>query len=354
MGSLYRYSALITKLRAKQSRLLSEGQLIALASCGSLPELFRELGQFPRYASVFQDENPESISRDALERKLMTHQFQDFSSLYLFADREQRAFFKLEILRYESFLLKRFLRSLFGGIQNFDSRSFDSFFKKHGGIDFSALSSANSIAEAAVLLQKSRYAPLFQQLAARDQVSLYDCELALDLYSFELLRKQAEKTLKREEKKVFLALLEQTISLLNFQWIRRAKKYYNMEPSKISALLIPAKGLRQQAEISAWLEADSEEDYISFLRRGPWKPFFPRHAPETLEIEPIIQSMLTYYETTLAKQTPYSCAPIIAYLHAQELEVQRLISITEAIRYGLSAERILTAILQLKDRRTFA
>lgn len=330
MGSLYRYSALITKLRAKKSRLLSDEDFSSLASSVSLPDFFRALKQFPRYASILENERPENLRRDDLERKLIAYQFKEFSSLYLFADREQRGFFKLEILRYEALLLKRFLRTLFGHVKNFDPKPFGPFFEKHGKIDFSALSHANHLTEAHALLRQSAYGPLFESLSLRTSLTLYDCEHALDLYCFELLRTQAERLLKGKDKKTVLSGLEDKISILNSQWIRRANKYYEMDDASLRALLIPAKTKKQQREIEALLSRNPEE------------------------IKLVPQLILSAHEIRAAKKEPYSFAPLIAYLHAQELETKRIISIMEAIRYGLSAERIKEIVLPPKDRRTLA
>ena len=61
-----------------------------------------------------------------------------------------------------------------------------------------------------------------------------------------------------------------------------------------------------------------------------------------------------YITTKNKKNNPYSLATLSYYLYFRELEISRVIEIIESIRYSLSSEDIITKILKLKARRSFA
>lgn len=69
--------------------------------------------------------------------------------------------------------------------------------------------------------------------------TLFDYDLALNLYYFTTMWKKRKKILKHKELEIFTRDAGAKIDLLNLQWIYRAKKYYNMLPPDISTLLIP-------------------------------------------------------------------------------------------------------------------
>ena len=65
-------------------------------------------------------------------------------------------------------------------------------------------------------------------------------------------------------------------------------------------------------------------------------------------------SSLEYLYTQNKKKDPYSLATLSYYLYARELEISRVTKIIESIRYALPAEDIITTILKLETRRSFA
>ena len=72
-----------------------------------------------------------------------------------------------------------------------------------------------------------------------DNVTLYDYNLALDLYYYTSTWKEQKKILKKSDLELFMRDRGSKIDLLNIQWIYRAKKYYNMKPADSYLMLIP-------------------------------------------------------------------------------------------------------------------
>ena len=79
----------------------------------------------------------------------------------------------------------------------------------------------------------------FEENKDTDKVTLYDYNLALDLYYYTSTWKEQKKILKKSDLELFMRDRGSKIDLLNIQWIYRAKKYYNMKPADIYLMLIP-------------------------------------------------------------------------------------------------------------------
>ena len=79
-----------------------------------------------------------------------------------------------------------------------------------------------------------------------------------------------------------------------------------------------------------------------------WKPGSSKTNPDLKRFS------LEYLYTKNKKKDPYSLATLSYYLYARELEISRVTKIIESIRYSLPAEDIVTTILKLETRRSFA
>ena len=88
-------------------------------------------------------------------------------------------------------------------------------------------------------LKGTEYYDPLKKLQDAQKVTLYDYDLALELYFFTTLWKARKKMLKKEDLELYERDCGSQIDLLNMQWILRAKKYYNMKPADIYLLIIP-------------------------------------------------------------------------------------------------------------------
>lgn len=354
MGNLYRYSAISTKLRAMRRQLIPDSAFRELAHCGTVPDIIRSLEEYPQYQEIFLSVDPETLHRDELERLLLTDQYADFLRLYRFADGAQRKCLDLELMRFETVLLKRCLRCLFGQLPALDLSHFHDFFLKHGNIDFSRVTAAKSFDEFTEALHGSRYAAAFQALSGNTKVQLLDCETALDIWHFRTVWHIAQQGLSKEDAAFFCQMKGAQIDLLNLQWIRRAKLYYHMTAEQIRPLLIPLRGRLRRGELEHFLSTDTEAAFLSALHDSAYRRDAAALSSDIPDMEVLCNTVLDHLCRLAIKKEPYSCAVIFEYLRAREEEIKRIISVTEAVRYGLSPEETVSDILKLDHRRSFA
>ena len=148
MGSLLSYSGLTTKIRAMQSRLLTDDQYRELAELKSVPQTVTYLKQQPAYEAILDSLSEEALHRGKIEQLLVNSIYRDFTKIYQFSNMEQRKFLNLYFGRYEVSIMKECLNKIFDHRDvNLDLSLFKPFFDKHSQLDINLLTASRSIEE---------------------------------------------------------------------------------------------------------------------------------------------------------------------------------------------------------------
>ena len=343
MGTLLSYSGLSTKIRAMQSKLMSEKQYQEIAQLDSVIQIVAYLKRQPGFSDLWADLDENSLHRGDVE-KLLTHTIhQNFAKLYRFANPEQRRFMALYFKRYELSVLKDCLRKVFDeGKAQLDLSLFQDFFDRHSKMNLEKLTSSSTVEELVNNLQGSEYYHPLKKLGTDYQPRIFDYGMALDQYYFANIWSVKEKLFKRRDLEEITKAYGNKFDMLNLQWIFRSKKYYHMGPADIYALLIPVHYRLSKNDIASLVEASDEEEFRKILDTTYYKKRFPELAPENLE-EIYTLNLKTILETE-ARKYPHSVIMIYSYLYHKEHEVDRLTTAVECVRYGLSTAEILDYI----------
>lgn len=343
MGSLLSYSGLSTKIRAMQSKLMSEQQYKEIAQLGSVIQIVAYLKKQPGFSDLWADLDENSLHRGDVEKLLVHTIHQNFTKLYRFANPEQRRFMALYFKRYEISVLKDCLRKVFDeGKAQLDLSLFQDFFGRHSKMDLEKLTSSSTVEELVNNLQGSEYYHPLKKLGTDYQPRIFDYGMALDQYYFANIWSVKEKLFKRRDLEEITKAYGNKFDMLNLQWIFRSKKYYHMDPADIYALLIPVHYRLSKNDIASLVEAPDEAEFRKILDTTYYKKRFPELSPENLE-ELYTLNLKTILETE-ARKYPHSVIMIYSYLYHKEHEVDRLTTAVECVRYGLSTAEILDYI----------
>ena len=95
MGSVLSYSGLSTKIRAMQSRLVTDEQLEEIVQLPNVPQVTAYLKRTPEYQNIWSGLDENDLHRGQIEKLLKKSIFLNFSRLYHFANQEQRTFLSL-------------------------------------------------------------------------------------------------------------------------------------------------------------------------------------------------------------------------------------------------------------------
>ena len=337
MGNLLSYSGIATKLRAMQHALLTDDDFRELTEVTSVPLAVTYLRQKPSYVEVLAPLDDHNLHRGEIEKRLMNSVYRDFGRIYRFANLEQRDFLDLYFKRYEILIIKNCLNKILDhrGI-DMDISLFKTFFDHHSKLDIGLLADSQTPEDFINNLKGTEYYKPLSQMTNNPNPTLFDYEIALDLYYFGLLWKQKDKFLSKNDLALVTNTFGNQIDLLNLQWIYRSRKFYKISHPAIYALIIPVTYRLKKSDITALVEAEDDDAFRGALARTYYGLQYPELAPDTLEaMYSFIMRKILRRET---KQNPYSVATLYRYLHAKEHEINRIIIALECIRYGIDSD----------------
>ena len=344
MKGLMSYSGLTTKIRAMQSRLLKDENFREIVELPNVPAAVTYLKQQPSYAPILNTAGDAELHRGDIEKVLRQSVYHDFAKLYSFANLKQRQFLSMYFMRYEIYFLKVCLTNIFDHRNvPLDLSAFEAFFTKHSRLNFQLLTASRTPEEFRANLKGSIYYEPLAAIEAMDHPTLFDYEMTLDLFYFQLLWKKREKIVGKGETKGLTRILGSKFDMLNIQWIYRCKRYYHMDSAAIYALLIPVNYQMNSRKIQEMVEADSLETLDGLIR----KSYYGRHYQEFTEktLESLYAEIMKHILSTESRQHPYSVTTIYSYLYHKEHEVDRIIIALECVRYRIAPDEAMKRVV---------
>ena len=339
---LLAYSGITTKVRAMESRLLKPEQFQELAEQEDVRSAADYLKEQPAYAEVFEGLDDTKLHRGYMEQILTQSEYRDFTRLYRFSGVKQRRFLDLYFKHYEVEVIKKLLRHVLGGREGKpDLSMFQDFFEKHSDLNLELLCRAKNFSEFTEALEGTVYGELLKQMQENGQPGLFDCELKLDLFYFRSLWKLRSKILSKEEQKILDACFGSRLDLLNIQWICRARNFYRLSPAEIYALLIPVHYRLRADKVKQLVEAEDEAKFYEVLKETPYGRQEELQTGRTPDIQLLSNQMLNRIYGKTGHRYPHSPAVLDSYLYRKELEMRKIITALEGIRYGLPAAEIM-------------
>lgn len=339
---LLAYSGITTKVRAMESRLLKPEQFRELAEQEDVRSAADYLKEQPAYAEVFDGLDDTKLHRGYIEQILTQSEYRDFTRLYRFSSMKQRKFLDLYFKHYEVEVIKKLLRYMLGGREGqTDLSMFQGFFEKHSELDLETLCRAKNFSEFTEALEGTVYGKLLSQMQEKGQTGLFDCELKLDLFYFQLLWKLRNKLLTKTERKILDDCFGSRLDLLNIQWICRARSFYRLSQAEIYALLIPVHYRLRADKVKLLVEAEDDAKFFAVLRETPYGKQEELQTGQMPDIQLLSNQMLNRIYSRTGHRYPHSPAVLDSYLYRKELEMRKIVTALEGIRYGLPASEIM-------------
>lgn len=339
--SLLTYSGITTKVRAMERHLLTDEQFREMAELEDVRSAADYLKQQPSYSEIFSGLDDSKLHRGYLEQLLSQSEYRDFTKLYRFSNLSQRKFLDLYFMHYEIDIIKQILRHVINHqTASLDLSMFQDFFDKHSAIDLIALAEAENLQDFISRLEASVYHGLLIRLADNERVSVFDYELQLDLFYFKSIWSVKSKVLSKKEQKILDECFGCRLDLLNIQWIYRSKLYYSLSEADIYALLIPVRYRLKTPQIQQLVEAPGMTEFYQILKNTAYGRYAGADLDSSPDVEALYHQILNRIYNNTSRKYPYSIAVLDSYLYFKELEMQKIITTLEGIRYGLSANEI--------------
>lgn len=345
LRDLLSYGSITTKIKSMKSRLIKTEGYYEISALSSVGEFINYLKNYPSYEAAFKNADENRMHRGDIELYLHASLFHDYVKIYTFATPKQREFLKFYSKRYEIDLIKGLLRQIFDhrGIA-YDMSLFPERFKKEISINIEAVAACRSLDEFFQAIKDSEYFPILNTLREVGVQSLFDYELALDIHFYKYLWKMKDKVLKKHELATITKIFGYEIDLLNILWIYRSKRYYQVDTASIYKNLIPITYKTKASMLSELVESGSSDDFLKHMERSYYIKVIKRidlsKDPERLYI-----TIMEDVQRKAAREYPYSIASIHYYLYLKGLELNKLTTALECIRYGLNPTEIAEYII---------
>ena len=199
------YSGITTKVRAMSAKLLKEKDYDTIAGLGTVTEAIEYLKDKTAYAPYVERMDVSLYHRGNVEKILYQSLFDDYSRIFRFAGMEQKTFLKLYWKRYEVDLINYCLRIVFNHYEKpFDLEYKKEFFDRYSQISIDRLITSKNIDELVDNLRDTEYYGALARIRDSGAGTLFDYDLALDLYYFSTMWKKGKRVLKGHEQKIFL------------------------------------------------------------------------------------------------------------------------------------------------------
>ena len=339
LGDVIAYSGIVTKIRGMRAKMLTLDDYRKISQCRNVVEILGFLKESTSYSSLIDRVDPSMYSRSAMESLLMESVYEDYIKLYRFANSKQKQYLRYFIRKYEVELIKYCIGIVFNHYPRpFDIEFKKDFFRRYSTIDIEKLVDSESIAALVENLRGSEYYPIMRIINANDTSTIFDYELALDLYYFRFMWSLRKKLTDKKEIETITREIGSNIDLLNLSWIYRAKKYYNLIETEIYSLLIPIHYKIRDDEMRKMVESPTAEDYLKVAAQSYYGRKFEMDD-EKNTIERIERVYLDSIYKKAFVNNPYSMASIQGYLYFKEREIQKIIVAIECIRYGYDEVR---------------
>ena len=320
MGNVMTYSGITVKIRAMQAKLLKDGDYEQIASMRSVPEVTEFLKEKPAYEKYLEEMDSTLYHRGNVEKILYQSLFDDYSRIFRFGGPQQKQFLKTYWKRYEVDVINYCLRIVFNHYQiPFDLDYKKEYFDRYSQISIDELVASKNVEELVDNLAGTEYYEPLKKIREMETATLFDYDMALELYYFTTLWKRQKRLLKGKELKLYARDCGTKIDLLNLQWVYRAKKYYHMLPPDIYSLTIPIHYRLSVKEYKTLVETPSLEEFLRQAENTWYARKYDFGDGRTME--QTYKDCLRHLYLADRRQNPYSVASIYTYLYLKEEEI---------------------------------
>lgn len=341
MSNLLVYSGIVTKTKALEAKSVRNAEYQSIANFESTADFISYLKSHLGYDKVFAGIDENLIHRGQVEAMINNCLYQDFSKLYRFSNPEQKKVLDIVFLRYEVNILKSCMHMVYSQHRKYDIDDVTAFFNKHSGIDITTLAASKSMDEYIEHLKGTDYYSVLTNIQKTD-ISSFDYEMKLDIQYFMKAWKLKDKVLSGDNLNYVTETLGLEIDLLNIMWLYRSKKFYKLQAKDSYAYIIPITYKLKKDKLVKLMETSTIEEFSGVLNTTPYDFIIP--SLENGTVEKVTQKTLFKTYKLNKDKYPNSMAPISYYLYLKRVEIDRLTSALECIRYKLDPQDTLKYI----------
>lgn len=331
------YTAIITKVRAMRSKLLSKESIQNNSNVKELKDINRILLQTEGYNRAIKDTEIREFTPNSLIPTIYNGVYYTFLKLYRFANLKQRQVLKLYGIKYEAEFIKRIMNDV--QMENHSNNYFEGFtnyLEKSRGFNIDNLQTATTISDVIDSLTDTVYSDFFEKYRSNFQDDYFDSNILnikFDQFVALYIWKKARHVFTGKEINQFKKYYGSYTDIINIESIYRLKFIYEMDSEQIKKnILAPSRQL-DETIIEELLQANNQLSFERILNTIGYSEVLTReHRTNSLRIEEkyFLENLLRF----LTRACRESMLPIIEYLEDKQNEASLLIQTTERIGWN--------------------
>ncbi|MCI5604714.1 MAG: V-type ATPase subunit [Clostridia bacterium] len=336
------YSAIAAKLKAMHANFLTDEDFEQLLSKKSVNDICSYLKFTKGYSQVLENVNEHDVHRGAMEILIEQNLVDEYVRLYNFIDHSKREIMEFWFMRHELEFLKREIRHIY----THEARSedvvnrnrFEAFFNTHTKINREIMKNATSLSDC---IEACKDTPYWQALKRAENLNadFFSMGMLLDSMYYDGMWKTINLRLDKSQRELIKRHMGTKIDLLNIMWIYRGKKYFDFENEIIFTYLLPVRYRLSEDVFKQMVTAPSAQSMVDIARTTVYGELF-----DGLEKGTFVEENYSRITYKLAKNIfinhPDSMAAVYEYLSLKEIEIKKIITIIEGIRYSQNPDSI--------------
>ena len=329
--SAIKYPSINAKLKGMYAKRLKNDDLQDLAKQNNLKSAVAILKNKSSSLNVLS----EDADREQIEKVLNGEIIYDIEKIVKYLDKNDTQIFNLLISKYEIRCIKRAIKLLYS------KNEYDENIKIWTNTiftDLKGLESIKSIDEFLKIINNTKYKKILKKYFENKdtEYSIFEIENELDKMYLKSIYNSAgnNKNLKK--------MIGAKIDFTNILWIYRMKKYYNFSKDKIEKSIIDINYAIKKNQILLLVKAKNIEELNEILKKTVYSNIA---TDDIYELECNMKKYLHGLYIKNFKSNLLSINCIYSYLNLVELENKDIISIIEAVRYGIDKEKLLKKLI---------
>lgn len=329
--SAIKYPSINAKLKGMYSKRLKNDDLQDLAKQNNLKSAVAILKNKSSSLNVLS----EDADREQIEKVLNGEIIYDIEKIVKYLDKNDTQIFNLLISKYEIRCIKRAIKLLYS------KNEYDENIKIWTNTiftDLKGLESIKSIDEFLKIINNTKYKKILKKYFENKdtEYSIFEIENELDKMYLKSIYNSAgnNKNLKK--------MIGAKIDFTNILWIYRMKKYYNFSEDKIEKSIIDINYALKKNQILSLVKAKNIEELNEILKKTVYSNIA---TDDIYELECNMKKYLHGLYIKNFKSNLLSINCIYSYLNLVEFENKDIISIIEAVRYGIDKEKLLKKLI---------
>lgn len=329
--SAIKYPSINAKLKGMYAKRLKDDDLQDLAKQNNLKSAVAILKNKSSSLNVLS----EDADREQIEKVLNGEIIYDIEKIVKYLDKNDTQIFNLLISKYEIRCIKKAIKLLYS------KNEYDENIKIWTNTiftDLKGLESIKSIDEFLKIINNTKYKKILKKYFENKdtEYSIFEIENELDKMYLKSIYNPAgnNKNLKK--------MIGAKIDFTNILWIYRMKKYYNFSEDKIEKSIIDINYALKKNQILLLVKAKNIEELNEILKKTVYSNIA---TDDIYELECNMKKYLHGLYIKNFKSNLLSINCIYSYLNLVELENKDIISIIEAVRYGIDKEKLLKKLI---------